>query len=192
MHPTTQQRPTKSIRFEVKDASKGIVVAKFATLNVKDFDDDLTLKGAFEEGAAVAISAYGHRSWSGSMPVGKGAIRTDGDDVLMEGQFFLNTSAGKETFEVVKEMGAQQEWSYGFDILEGGLLTEELRQKGVRRVLKKLKVYEVSPVLVGAGVDTTTLSVKEKLIADAAEKETGTDARRELVKFLKTRARLAS
>ena len=40
---------------------------------------------------------------------------------------------------------------------------EEQRQAGVFRVLKKLKVHEVSPVLLGAGVDTRTLAVRDPL-----------------------------
>jgi hypothetical protein len=154
------ERLTKSLHFQVKDAGKGLVEAVFSTFNVKDFDDDLTLPGAFEDGAPVTISAYGHKSWAGVMPVGKGAIRAETGRAVLDGQFFLQTAAGKETFEVVKAMGQDQQWSYGYDVLETGTLSEEMRQKGVSRVLQKLKVYEVSPVLVGAGVGTTTLSMK--------------------------------
>ena len=155
-----KKRITKSLRFEVKDAAKGLVEAVFSTFNVKDFDDDMTLPGAFEDGASVTISAYGHKSWMGALPVGKGAIRAEAGRAVLDGQFFLQTDAGKETFEVVKAMGQDQQWSYGYDVLETGTLTDEMRQKGISRVLQKLKVYEVSPVLVGAGVGTGTLSVK--------------------------------
>jgi hypothetical protein len=30
----------------------------------------------------------------------------------------MNTPAGRDTFQVIKEMGELQEWSYGFDIIE--------------------------------------------------------------------------
>lgn len=179
---------TKSLRFEVKDADKGLVEACFATLGVKDYDGDLTLPGAFETGAEVVISAYGHKSWMGALPVGQGTIREEGDKAVLSGEFFLDTECGKETFGVIKKLGKKQEWSYGFDVLETGELTEDMRQKGVWRVLKKLKVYEVSPVLVGAGVGTQTTSVKEKLAQDAAAAAVATDARKEFARFQKARA----
>lgn len=144
-------------RFEVKDETKGEVEAVFATLNVKDHDDDVTKPGAFENGAEVVISAYNHKSWEGALPVGKGVIQEIGNEVVMKGRFFLNTTAGRDTFEVVKELGARQEWSYGFNVLESE--PGEHEGKSVR-VLKRMAVHEVSPVLRGAGVGTTTRYAK--------------------------------
>lgn len=144
-------------RFEVKDETKGEVEAVFATLNVKDHDDDVTKPGAFENGAEVVISAYNHKSWEGALPVGKGVIQEVGNEVVMKGRFFLNTTAGRDTFEVVKELGSRQEWSYGFNVLESE--PGEHEGKSVR-VLKRMAVHEVSPVLRGAGVGTTTRYAK--------------------------------
>ncbi len=149
----------KTLSIEIKDAEKGIVEAVFATVEEKDRDDDWTLPGAFGE-QTVRVSAYGHRSWMGELPVGKGKIREVGKHAVAELRFFMSTQHGREHFEVIKEMGDLQEWSYGFDVLETGEVTEELRQKGVGRVLKKLKVHEVSPVLLGSGIGTRTVSVK--------------------------------
>lgn len=144
-------------RFEVKDETKGEVEAVFATLNVKDHDDDVTKPGAFENGAEVVISAYNHKSWEGALPVGKGVIQEVGNEVVMKGRFFLNTTAGRDTFEVVKELGARQEWSYGFNVLDSE--PGEHEGKSVR-ILKRMAVHEVSPVLRGAGVGTTTRYAK--------------------------------
>jgi phage head maturation protease len=144
-------------RFEVKDETKGEVEAVFATLNVKDHDDDVTKPGAFENGAQVVISAYNHKSWEGALPVGTGTISEEGDQVVMKGRFFLNTTAGRDTFEVVKELGPRQEWSYGFNVDDSE--RGEHEGKSVR-ILKKMTVHEVSPVLRGAGLGTTTRYAK--------------------------------
>lgn len=144
-------------RFEVKSEEKGEVEAVFATLNVKDHDDDVTKPGAFEEGAEVIISAYNHKSWDGALPVGKGTIHEVGNEVIMKGRFFLNTTAGRDTFEVVKELGAKGQWSYGFNVLE----SEKGEHEGKSvRVLKRMQVHEVSPVLRGAGLNTQTRYAK--------------------------------
>lgn len=149
----------KELKVRIKDAEKGIVEAVIAKLGVKDKDDDFTLPGAFGD-QTVLVSSYGHGSWMGEMPVGKGKITEKGDEAVAEMRFFMSTTHGRDHFEVVKHAGELQEWSYGFGPPETGEVTEELRQIGVRRVLKKVKVDEVSPVLKGAGVDTRTLVVK--------------------------------
>lgn len=147
----------KAVSLELDDKKEGTFVARIATLNVIDKDGDLTKPGAFKKGQEVLISAYQHGSWMGSLPVGKAVIRVDGDDVLAVGEFNLNTAAGTEHYEAVKFSGGLQEWSYGFRVDEAG---EDTIDGSKIRVLKKLTVFEISPVLLGAGVDTGTLAIK--------------------------------
>lgn len=144
-------------RITVKDADKGEVEAVFSTLDVIDADGDVTLKGAFEDGAAVVVSAYGHKSWDGALPVGKGTIRETDTEAILDAQFFMDTEGGRETFTVVKELGELQEWSYSLHDVES-----ERGQKDGQTVnfLKKVRVKEASPVLMGAGVATRTLAAK--------------------------------
>ncbi len=142
---------------EIKDAEQGEIKAVFATLGVIDKDNDVTVKGAFDDGAPVRISAYGHASWGQALPVGKGVIRVIDDEAILEGKFFMETQHGRDTFKTVKEMGDLQEFSYGFDVVKSEPGTFE--EKDVR-FLQKMKVHEVSPVMLGAGVGTRTLAVK--------------------------------
>ncbi len=136
---------------------KGTFVARIATLNVKDKDNDITRSGAFENGKTVLVSAYMHGSWMGRLPVGKATIHEQGDEVVAEGQFNLKTTEGKDTYEAVKFAPDLQEWSYGFypTEWEEGTVDEE-----GARILKKVDVKEISPVLVGAGVNTGVLAIK--------------------------------
>lgn len=144
-------------RVEIKSEEQGTVRAVFATLNVVDLDGDVTLPGAFRDSQEVRISAYNHTSWRDALPVGKGTIREVGNEAILEGRFFLATTAGRDTFEVVKEIGDLQEWSYGFDIIDAERGTFDGQDV---QFLRSLDVHEVSPVLLGAGVDTRTLAVK--------------------------------
>lgn len=146
-------------RVEVKDADKGTVAVVFATLGVKDLDGDVTVKGAFEDGAPVVISAYGHKSWDGKLPVGTGEIREVKNEAVMDGQFLLDTAAGADTFITVKALAEKGlgEWSYGYDAVKYSFGEHE----GERvRFLEQQKVHEVSPVLLGAGINTRTLAAK--------------------------------
>ncbi len=141
---------------EIKtDGEPGEFRATFSTFNVIDKDNDVTLPGAFKDGAAVRISYWGHR-WQ-DLPVGRGVIHQDGTRAFVDGRFFLDTTAGKETYLTVKGLGDLQEWSYGYDVLNSELGKQDGRDV---RFLKELAVAEVSPVMLGAGI-TMTDSIKD-------------------------------
>lgn len=148
----------KSLKsLKVGGDEEGTVQAVFATLNVRDSDGDVTRPGAFRSGEKVRISAYNHASWGTAMPVGKGTIAEVGDEAILDGQFFMDTAGGRETFAVVKALGELMEWSYGYDVLKAS----DGEQDGEPvRFLESVKVYEVSPVILGAGVNTRTLAAK--------------------------------
>jgi HK97 family phage prohead protease len=159
----------KSLRVEVKDADQGLVEAVFSRFDVLDSDGDVTRPGAFTDGAPVRISAYGHASWGGALPVGKGVIRVREDVAVLEGGFFLDTALGRDHFEVIKQMAELQEWSYGYDVKHCSF--GEFEEHEDVRFLEELEVFEVSPVLVGAGVDTVTLAVKDRGLSFTQEAE---------------------
>ena len=151
---------TKSLTsVQIKDADQGIVEAVFSTFDVIDLDGDVTRKGAFTEGAPVVISAYGHRSHDGELPVGKGTIHEVDNQAIMRGQFFLDTVAGVDTFRTVKALSESglQEWSYSLQNVQAE--RGEFDGKQVR-FINSVVVKEVSPVLIGAGIQTRTLGVK--------------------------------
>lgn len=157
------------VEFEWKDASRGTFRARFASTNVVDHDKDVTFPGAFPAGKAVAISAYQHTSWGGALPVGKGVVGQDDAKAWVDGEFFTQTPHGLATYQTVKAMGALQEWSYGYDVLEASYDEERLKEfPGAIRGLVKVDVHEVSPVLLGAGIDTETEAIKA---AKAAAKQ---------------------
>lgn len=146
---------------QIKSADRGEVSAVFSTFNVIDKDGDVTLPGAIKDGTEVVISAYGHSSHGelgAKLPVGKGVIRTTETEAILEGKFFLDTTAGRDTFNVVKHLGSTQEWSYSLQdvIAKRG----EFNGQQVRFLEAINTIKEVSPVLIGAGVGTRTLDVK--------------------------------
>jgi phage head maturation protease len=154
--------------FEIKDAEKGEITAKVATLEVVDKDGDIIRKSALPKAAKVAMSSWGHDAMFGNRPAGKGTLARQGDGLVFEGKVFLTTTDGRETFEVLKEMGADQQWSFGFRISGWENPSDEERKSGAFRIITKMDAFEVSPVLIGAGVGTHTTSVK----AEKQEPET--------------------
>lgn len=147
-------------RVSVKNADTGEFEAVFATLNVIDRDGDVILPGAISDGAPVAVSAYGHKSWTGELPTGAGTIHELGDELIVRGQFFLDTDGGRNTFGVVKGLAEHGlgEWSWSLQEVESERATWEGQKANLIR--KVGKVAEVSPVLLGAGRNTGTLATK--------------------------------
>lgn len=153
---------TKALgRVQIKDADKGTVEAVFSTFNVVDADGDVTIPGALDDGAEWIISAYGHKSWEGVLPVGKGIVRATDTEAVLEGQFFLDTTGGLDTFRTVKRLGPLQEWSYSCspDKFSYG----EFEGQNVRFLEHIRPGGEVSPVIKGAGINTRTMAVKSGL-----------------------------
>jgi hypothetical protein len=161
-------------RVEIKDAAKGEFVAIIATMNVKDSDDDVTLPGAFDDGANIVVSAYGHSSWGGfsaaQLPVGDAVIKATDEQAEAHGRFYLDTTAGADTFKTVRNLAEKGlgDWSYGYDALKVSFGDWQGDQV---RFLEKLKVFEGSPVLVGAGVGTRTLVAKAMKTAGMTDEQ---------------------
>lgn len=146
---------------EIKDEDRGEIEAVVATLGVIDRDGDIIRPGAIKSGTKVKVSAYRHEAMYGARPVGAGTIAVEDNRAVFRGRLFLKTAEARETFEVLKELGADQEWSFGYIIKGHEVPDEAERKQGAYRILTKLEPIEVSPVLMGAGLGTGTRSVKE-------------------------------
>jgi len=155
----------KSLPFELKAASTtGEFRAVFATFNVIDHDGDVTVPGAFKDGTEVIIGSFGHKT--ADLPVGKGVIVANDREASVEGQFFLDTGPGKDTYQTVKNLGGLGEWSYVFSVLKQSF--GEIDGRPVR-YLEDMKVFSVDPVLAGAGIDTRTTDIKSLGFAEHGE-----------------------
>ncbi|MEU4703366.1 2'-5' RNA ligase family protein [Nonomuraea dietziae] len=162
---------------------EGIVEALVSVTNVVDNAGDLIVPGAYAETLAQrtpkGLFSHDDKVW---------VARTEAVEELLPGdprllamvadrkdwprnagalyvkaRFNLATTAGREAFSNVKFFGGDQEWSIGYTVPKGG---STRGGDGVRRI-KKLSLYEYSPVLFGANSQTLTLSVKSAL--DGAE-----------------------
>ena len=138
------------------DGKDGQFSAVFATLNVIDHDDDVTLPGAFDV-QDVLIEPWNH-GWD--LPVGKGSIHEDGEEAIVDGKFFMDIPEAKNHYIVAKELSEKQEWSYTFRIIESK--RGEYQGQEVR-FLEKMEVIGVSQVSKGAGINTRTTDIKSAL-----------------------------
>jgi hypothetical protein len=156
------ERKTTAAGVELKNPDRGEFSAVIASFGVRDHDGDVVLREAFagEEGKGFPVSAYGHTSWSGALPVGHATLHTTATEAVVTGSFFMESTAGRDTWAVVKALhdrGITQEWSWGFECLdsENGTLDGQSV-----KFLKSVRIFEASPVLRASGSNTRTVAVK--------------------------------
>lgn len=142
----------------------GTFEAVFATMEVWDSDEDWTERGAFGR-QNVVISQWNHGSWmtgTAGLPVGIGTIFERGKDAVVQGSFDLDDQDGVKTyhkFQYLHQNGRNVEFSYALPHVESSYGERDGREG---RILHKIEVPEVSPVLMGAGVNTRLLAVKQR------------------------------
>lgn len=146
--------------FSLKEITdKGIGRAVIATLGVVDKDKDVAMAGAFGVQHIKLLPAHDRTS----VPLGKGIIKEEGTAVVADFAFNLSIQKAMDWYNALRfdlDNGVPiQEWSYGF--------VPKLYELGNKdgqpvRFLKAVEVFEISPVLRGAGEGTRTLALKEE------------------------------
>ncbi|MEI8360952.1 MAG: HK97 family phage prohead protease [bacterium] len=140
---------------EEKDAqSEGIVEAYVSIFDNIDLVGDIIRRGAFSESLNNKLpKGVWMHNWD--EPIAKTLkAYEDNKGLFIQGQFNLETQRGKEAYSDIK-FGIIDEFSIGFKILD-----YEWDEKD-NRIIKKVKLYEWSPVLAGANPDTELVSVKD-------------------------------
>lgn len=145
------------------DGDEGSIEAVFSTFGVKDRDGDIVEAGAIEDGKSVPM--VWHHNWE--RMIGKGVTDVDSERAVFKGSLFLDTDAGGDAYRTIKAMGDLMDYSWGFRVLDADFVE---RDEEFVRVIKRAELFEVSPVLVGAGIGTGTLSLKHGMpYADQVE-----------------------
>lgn len=126
---------------------------------------DVVAKGAFEatieewkdSGISLPI-LFGHRFDDPDYNLGS-ALELSEDDhgLLVKGQLDLENPKAKQVYRMLKGRRINQ-LSFAYDILEDGIV--DLGEEKTARELRKLKLYEVSIVPIGANQETEVLAVK--------------------------------
>jgi len=135
------------------DGEKGMIEAYVSMFDNVDLGGDKIIRGAFADSLAKKLpKGVWMHDWN--LPVAKTIeAREDAKGLYIKAQFNLDTQRGKDAYSDVK-FGIIDEFSIGYRVLD-----HEWQEDGTR-VLKKLKLYEWSPVLAGMNPDTELLNIK--------------------------------
>jgi HK97 family phage prohead protease len=175
-------KQTGKVAIKVLDEQLGIIEAYVSIFGNIDSYGDVVEKGAFADCIANYFPRYPKGVWSHdwTQPIAKTLeIREDERGLYVKAQLLLDIQKGKEAYILIKE-GVVTDFSFGYEVDESQI--DE--QTGIRH-LKKLTIYEWSPVLVGANNRATILSVKsdgqevteaKKAKSDPEDDQEGPDA----------------
>lgn len=125
-----------------------------ATIGIEDKDGDIFMPGSVGE-QQVLLGAWGHTISRGTPAVGKALVREEGDLVLASVEWNARMPTALENWESIKFAPELVEVSMGMIPVKWNWGTNYVRE------LYETKWFEVSPVMMGAGVGTGVLSVKE-------------------------------
>ena len=176
----------KNAPIELKeDGDTRYIEACFSLFDTIDSDNDVTKSNALRSGyTGNKVPLVWNHDWS--KVIGRGIIETDNQKAVFKG-YFLNTEAGKEAYETVKAMQDMQQFSYGFQVMKSSKGTH-IDSKGEEvpvRVLEDVKVWEVSPVLVGAQQNSFVQALKSGLESFDEEIDTPNEQEPEDEKYKK-------
>ena len=140
---------------EKAEGDKGIIEAYVSIFDNVDLGGDKIVKGAFAESLKKKLpKGVWMHNWD--EPIAKTIeAKEDNKGLYIKGKLIMEVQKAKEAYALMKE-GVIDEFSIGYRVLE-----DEWEEDGTRK-LKKLRLYEWSPVLAGMNPDTELVSVKEE------------------------------
>lgn len=173
----------KIIKAEIKALTEtegqGIIQAYASVFDVKDAYGDVVRKGAFADslaedyspgGAGVPIY-WGHDYSDPFKNIGTTLQAIEDDHGLwIEAQLDLETNNGKQTWRLI-EAGRVNQLSIGYQTLDWAEGKSD--EFGWYVELKKIKLFEISIVPIGANQETEILYTKARAILERAQKGQG-------------------
>lgn len=164
----TKTRPTTKVyeltNLKLDATGEGTFEAAFANLTEIDHDGDGYDAGSIGE-QPVMVSQWNHGSWGegvNALPIGVGKTFERDDWGMVAGKFDMDDPDAVKTYRKIKylkENGFPIEWSFALPSSDWRM--EEINGQMVR-IFTRISIPEVSPVLLGAGIDTHLTAIKSR------------------------------
>ena len=151
------------------ETKQGYVLARVATLNIPDNEDDVLMSDSVGT-QDIIVSKWNHSSKQvfGPSPVGMGRVYEDGDSLLAEMEYFLDDEPPNreaiDAYNTVKHLSKKNQcyWSIAYKTKETDY--KQIDDGGMVRVIRyirRMSVDEASPVDDPGGVGTRTIDIKQ-------------------------------
>ncbi len=156
---------TKHATAQVKSADESTGEATFvvSVFNTVDEGGDVVLKGAFTDTLKLRTpKLVADHVWQVTHKLGKVVAGRETDEGLeVDVKFNMEKQLAREVFSDLKFDPDGAEFSFGYEVAEGGVEFKD----GIR-LLKKLDLYEVGPVLIGMHPATRLVGAKSDTMTD--------------------------
>ncbi|MFJ4879345.1 HK97 family phage prohead protease [Streptomyces sp. NPDC088745] len=160
------------IKTAEQQGDKGTVTALVSVFGSEDSMGDVVAPGAFTKtladwqasGDSIPV-LWSHRMDDPNMVVGHVTKAEETDEGLqVTAQLDLDSANGAQVYRLLKGRRIKN-WSFAYDVEEGGFVDSKSSARGGFYELRQLKLHEVSPCIVGANQDTRTDDVKSAPVA---------------------------
>lgn len=157
------------VQLKVDEKEEGVVEAYVSVFGNVDSYGEIVEKGAFAESLKSSFPRYPKFVWAHNWEEPLGPTLEAHEDergLYAKGKFVLSVQRAREIYELMKA-GAITDFSFGYKVDE-----DVVDENGIRH-LKKLTIFEWSPVLVGANPKATLLNVKsvEQVIVNSGNRK---------------------
>ena len=151
----------KSSAISIKEDAQGEATVVIATKNNGPDSDGDTYAKEVLGGEQSALILPAHDSMS--VPLGKARVYESPEDIRADMKFNLDIPAADQWFKALQfdmtNGKSKQEYSFGYRILKSS--PETIDGQRVQQI-EKLDIFEVSPVVRGAGNHTRTVDIKSE------------------------------
>ena len=168
---------TASVKIKAAGSADGLLDGQFtayaSVFGNEDSFGDTVVKGAFTDTLAEWAASgdsipvlWGHDSFDPFSNIGSAVTAVEDDHgLLVTGQLDLEAPKAAQVYRLLKGRRVTQ-MSFAYDVIDGGPVTTD---GNTTFELRKLKLYEVSVVPLGANQETEVLAVKAAVDALAAD-----------------------
>jgi len=166
VRPTTKVYELTNLKLDAD--GEGTFEAAFANLTEIDHDGDGYDPGSIGE-QPVMVSQWNHGSWGegvNALPIGVGKTFERDGWGMVGGKFDMSDPDAVKTYNKIKylkENGFPIEWSFALPSSDWRM--EEIDGQMVR-IFTRISIPEVSPVLLGAGIDTHLTAIKQSPVGN--------------------------
>ena len=138
------------------DAPQGFFVAKVGMLGSRLDPEPFDLNADLGPlPAAVVVSDWRHAAAETEVPpCGDAVIERIGNDLMASGTLWVETTRGRDVAVMLQHLGKRARFSVSYRILSARPPSRDERVGGIVRVLTKVRLLELSAVLVPAEPST--------------------------------------
>lgn len=174
----------KQLKIKSVDETNGIIIGTASAYGNYDYDNDRFIVGCNTESLRRGTNKMLLFNHDHHKPVGTAKLTDTSTELMIEAQFNMGTTLGKDTFLMFKKWYEDSVEEVGFSV--GGIVEDYTTNEQNGWDIKTYNLFEVSVVTLKANTEATMATVKNKVTKGGETMEKKLQEILDEVKSLKT------